>query len=782
MNTLDTKKTFHYLLSVLLGLSSYTMLFAQERNCASNELLQMQLENFPEMEYQRQLIEQHTAKYMQSTHAESRGIITIPVVVHILWRSSYPDENIPDAQIITQIEALNKDFAMLNADISKVPLPYKPVTANIGIQFALAKRTPWGALTNGINRYQSSRVTTWGATDDIKNPIKGGVQAWDTKKYLNIWIGAIGSNILGYAQFPGGPVTSDGVVLDYLAVGVNGTARAPFNMGRTATHEIGHWMNLYHLWGGGACGDDMVTDTPPSSDPSYGCPKYPFVNSCNGKNTARMTMNFMDYSNDQCMYMFTNGQKDRIQALFAAGGPKESLMNSDALTPGVQNAACGTTTILPISDLYATSATINWKSPEGATTFLFRFKASAATTWTQQEITATSYTVTGLTPNTDYQFQVQSICYGNPGSFSNAITFRTPIAVSCGIPQTLSVTNIAFNGASIKWNKVPDAVQYKFQLKRASSTAWTTYALNSNSCVLNLSASTKYDVRVAALCGSNLSDYSSTVSFTTLAPPPVCPDIYESLNNNTQTTAAAIPLNTAINATIATSSDVDWFYITTTTDKPHLQINLTNLKANFGLKLYNSSGLLIASSDGLGTANEKITYNNGIAGKYYIVVYNNNGSNNPYYCYALIANNSAVPFNTGARLDNGGDVMDSEEEITEVFVPEILDYQLGKGNIEVPASSQSIGTTLSNTFSFKIYPNPVTNNAVINVNNEFENDTPAEVVVLDAIGREVMQSSHYINAEHNKIVINLAQQTSGLYLVKVSANNNQQIQRIVVNH
>jgi hypothetical protein len=148
-----------------------------------------------------------------------------------------------------------------------------------------------------------------------------GIAPTNPRRKLNLWSCNLADDILGYAQFPGGKPATDGVVIDDNAFGRTGTATAPFNKGRTATHEVGHWMNLIHIWGDEECGTDRVADTPRANDANYGCPAFPLRSTCAGK-PIEMTMNYMDYTDDACMYMFTAGQKKRMLAVFAAGGPR----------------------------------------------------------------------------------------------------------------------------------------------------------------------------------------------------------------------------------------------------------------------------------------------------------------------------------------------------------------------------------------------------------------------------------------------------------------------------
>ena len=157
----------------------------------------------------------------------------------------------------------------------------------------------------------------------MKSTKRGGLDPTDPTTKLNIWCCNLSGGILGYAQFPGGRAATDGVVIDDNAFGNTGTAEAPYDLGRTATHEIGHWVNLHHIWGDASCGDDLVDDTPPALTANFGCPVYPHTTSCN--KTAEMTMNYMDYTDDPCMYMFTVLQKARMVATFSQGGGRNSF-------------------------------------------------------------------------------------------------------------------------------------------------------------------------------------------------------------------------------------------------------------------------------------------------------------------------------------------------------------------------------------------------------------------------------------------------------------------------
>ena len=283
------------------------------RSCASHDVFEEQLKNDPNFARKVSEIEAFTENAIATNRLTANGTIEIPVVVNVLYRTSA--ENISLAQIQSQIDALNQDFNGSNPDFNQVPSLFSGLKANVGVSFVL----------DAVNR-KSTTKSSWGTRDTMKKTKRGGLDPTSPDTKLNIWVCTIGGGILGYAQFPGGSSATDGVVIDSRYFGTTGTATAPFNKGRTATHEIGHWMNLRHIWGDATCGNDQVSDTPSHNTANYGCPSYPHYSTCSG-NPVEMTMNYMDYTDDACMYMFTNGQKQRMLAVFASGGPRSSFAN-----------------------------------------------------------------------------------------------------------------------------------------------------------------------------------------------------------------------------------------------------------------------------------------------------------------------------------------------------------------------------------------------------------------------------------------------------------------------
>lgn len=287
-----------------------------QRTCASSDLLAGLLANDPKLNARREALENFTRNAIADGSLDkiAGSGITIPVVVNVVYNTNA--ENITDAQIESQIDVLNEDFNKRNADVSSVPAIYKKSIGDVGVNFVLSS----------VVRRQSNKKS-W-INDAVKKTSNGGIDPTDPEHKLNMWVCNLGRNLLGYAYYPGTvPASIDGVVVLYSAFGSRqkfpgGSYIQYYDLGRTATHEVGHWLNLAHIWGddGGSCaGSDFVDDTPNQADENYGCPSFPTV-SCS--NTSDMFMNYMDYTDDKCMFMFSKGQGSRSLAVLAPGGPR----------------------------------------------------------------------------------------------------------------------------------------------------------------------------------------------------------------------------------------------------------------------------------------------------------------------------------------------------------------------------------------------------------------------------------------------------------------------------
>lgn len=277
----------------------------------------------------------------QRLHARTEAVrasVSIPVVVHVLLDDP---SLVTDAQIQSQIDVLNRDYNAVNPDISQVPSVWQPIIGNTQIHFCLAQRTPGDEPTNGIVRVKTAPGQSFSILNgaaDAKYAATGGTDGWDHSKYLNIWVTRLSGNYLGVAAPPGTgyPLEQEGVVIQYTAFGTTGSVGRVYNLGRTATHEIGHYFGLKHIWGddnGGCTIDDGIADTPLQGDNTYGCPSFPKLDNCSPTFPGIMFMNYMDYTDDACMHLFTAGQVDRMR--FVLENISESLMSSDGCTPPV---------------------------------------------------------------------------------------------------------------------------------------------------------------------------------------------------------------------------------------------------------------------------------------------------------------------------------------------------------------------------------------------------------------------------------------------------------------
>lgn len=291
-----------------------------KRICVSEQIRQEALRSNPELRQKYNALEANTEKFandLKLGKVLADGTVEIPVIVNVLYKTSA--ENVSDARIAEQIAVLNADYTATNSDVSKIPAAFQSVSSgNTKVKFRLA---------NTIRK--QTTITTWSTNDAMKRTSSGGINATTPANYLNIWVvgrmTSSGQTVLGYATFPeSAGLSNDGIVLAAPYFGKTG-ASAPFNLGRTATHEVGHYLNLRHIWGDANCGNDQVADTPTQTGANFGKPTYPLYNTCSGTQRSVMFMNYMDYVDDAAMFMFSAGQKTRIQSVVASSGSRSGL-------------------------------------------------------------------------------------------------------------------------------------------------------------------------------------------------------------------------------------------------------------------------------------------------------------------------------------------------------------------------------------------------------------------------------------------------------------------------
>ena len=416
-----------------------------------------------------------------SGHKEEATVYTIPVVVHIIHDGE--DEgvglNIPDEQILSQIEVLTEDFRRTNADASKTPVSFLPVAADVELEFALAKRDPEGLPTNGIIRVDGNRKV-WNLSDnyELKN-----LSYWPSADYLNIWVTDLSGTFLGYAQFPttdqlaglddaSESQWTDGVVIDTRAFGSlakfpSGEINTTYDLGRTTTHEVGHFFGLRHIWGddnGGCSASDYVDDTPNQGGDTGGCPSSS-ISSCS---SSDMYQNYMDYTNDACMNLFTEGQKERMRTILDNSPRRKSLtVSKGAIAPVVVSNDLGIRKILspapkacfgsPIPQLQIrnygtntiTSATISMKAgnaPAEEMTFIVNLAPLAITT---VEFSPINLPSSGQLPISFEIIKVNNVADGN--SDNDNATVNVKIQDKGTLPLLQSFNGIATTDALDKW-------------------------------------------------------------------------------------------------------------------------------------------------------------------------------------------------------------------------------------------------------------------------------------------------------------------------------------------
>lgn len=291
-----------------------------QRGCASEEIRQEALKKSPELQQRFAALETNTEKFANDLKVGkvlADGTVEIPVVVNVIYKTTA--ENVSDARIAEQIAVLNADYSGTNSDVNKIPTEFQSVSSgDTKVKFR---------LVNTVRK--STTKTSWATNDDMKKASKGGIDATNPTNYLNLWVvgkmTSQGRTILGYATFPeSAGLWNDGVVIAAPYFGKTG-ASSPFNLGRTATHEVGHYLNLRHIWGDANCGNDLVSDTPTQTTANYGKPSYPLYNTCSGVQRSVMFMNYMDYVDDAAMFMFSAGQKTRMQSVVASSGARSGL-------------------------------------------------------------------------------------------------------------------------------------------------------------------------------------------------------------------------------------------------------------------------------------------------------------------------------------------------------------------------------------------------------------------------------------------------------------------------
>ncbi len=420
----------------------------------------------PEHKQYLDWLDQEVDKYIkQSFMRNSDGnvlpVITIPIVVHVLY--STPAENVPDQVIYALIDSMNKDFMSNRPEVlSKITPMFRHLVGNPRIQFCLATVDPNGNPTTGILRVPTTTSCFSDNSMKIESPV------WDPSRYFNLWlVDFCGGSLLGYAQFPGDNPTTDGVVMDYRTL--PGGSYFGFNEGRTITHEIGHWLGLYHIWGDGDCNrDDGVGDTPPASGEETGCPTGPRPQ-CGYPD--RMYHNYMDYTRDACLLMFSKGQALRMRAVLELDSRRAQLKYSNGCSaPGKYDLA-----IVALNDnmypsqpeaqlcIYKVQPVVNVQNKGSVNSPNATLTCSAGGN-------SVSFNIPSLTPGQrvkvtmpiitlqegTYKVTCNVTSSGDPVSFNNSLSYEVTTPVSCSYTENFETVEHPsvklFNANIVNWS------------------------------------------------------------------------------------------------------------------------------------------------------------------------------------------------------------------------------------------------------------------------------------------------------------------------------------------
>lgn len=707
--------------------------------------------------------------------SSTQSIFNIPVIVHVIHNNETLNSptatsggNLNAAQIVNQINILNKDFNGLNTDTNLIPSVFKPVLGKFQINFCLAVVNPTGGVLAepGINRINRSTMG-WNAPPYTQNYINATVKPnsiWDPTKYLNIWVCSLGSGLLGYATFPAvgtsglsglgtavGTSTTDGVVILNTAFGSNGTAASgQYNKGRTTTHEIGHWLGLRHVWGDANCGNDFCNDTPPAQTANYGCPSHPYkLGTCTGNTTGEMTMNFMDYTDDACMYMFTMDQKNRAQLILTNSPMRAALVTSTVCNlptigndvgisyvskPTYSQTSNCTNTISPVINVTNFGSTV-------LNSALFTFNIDGANTQTL------SWTGT-VSPSASFTVGLPTLSVSTTG----AHVFN----VSVSSPNGASDNNLANNANS----------QNFYITSNMTVTAGSAQVCQGNTVTLSASGATTYSWNTGAQTSTISVSPNVTTVYTVTGTTGIC----------VQSKTVSVSIQTAPSLSISRSS-VCYGALTTLTAQGastyQWQSNTTNLNGStISVNLIAPTTYTLIGATTAGCSSSVVTtiqvdplpVNTVVATHVTCgtcqdatVTVSSSGATAPY-SYVWTPGGATTP-----QLDNVG---------TGCYTVEVTD-NLGCKSTDTACVFFDTGLNelSAGAEQFLILPNPTRGYLEL----KFNTAAVRTIEVVDALGRMIQTKT----LSGNSGVIDLSKHADGVYYVKIISDNRSSIRKVV---
>lgn len=851
------KKISTLFLSALSVLTIGTSAFAQKANptsappvrCYSDEHKAQEIAANPAAAINYQMAESqiqnwmatHPTNYTVKTSNGQAPIVTIPVVVHIVYNTTA--QNISNTQVYTQLARLNADYRKNNADTNSVRTTFKTNAGDAQIEFCLAVRDPNNQPTTGILRKQTTK-TSFSTNDAVKYTAQGGEDAWNTSKYLNLWVCNLSGGVLGYAQFPGGTAATDGVVITYSAMGDGGTAQSPYDKGRTATHEVGHWLNLYHTFQGGCTGmsasncasqGDMCCDTPPVSSANFGCPSAT-TNTCAetySGNRVDNWENYMDYTDDACMYMFSNDQIARMQACINTS--RSGLLTSQGCLPlgpaPVAGLTASTHTICQGQSVTFTDATTN-ATP---TTYSWNFGtgASPATASTVGPHTVTfnnagSIIVTYTVTNTNGSSTKKDTIVVNAGPIAAITGSATPCANTTATYSIANTANATFswtaNGGNIVSGQGTNTVNVAWGANGSMGNLIATASGSgcSSSDTINITASTPKPVITgnATACTSGNKNFSvSPVTGSTYA--------WTAANGTINSGSTAATCNASFTTAGTAYVYVAQTYYAGCVGKDTLAVtvnaaptpsisgagdvcvgNMTpyNVSAVTG-STYNwvSGGANSTINNGQGTNAINVTFNAaglstlqvaqtvaGCSGNSPMLTVNVHALPTPSFTFSNTGNAYAftnTTTGTGTYAwnfgDGGSDQVANPKHtyaapgtytVTLTFTDQ---YGCSGSYSQDVIITEFLGLTSLNIASISIMPNPTNDLTYLTIGNV--NINQVQITLNDILGRKVLDVYSGALKNNASIPVHMNNLADGVYLIKLETKNESIVKRIIKN-
>ncbi|MBS1651890.1 MAG: T9SS type A sorting domain-containing protein [Bacteroidetes bacterium] len=793
------KKTLHYgaiALAFSLGLSAQTSRkIAKTQSMPVNQISKVsyQFKNrgcataIPSSQWE-QLFQKKMQEYknaMQNGKVQS-PTVTIPVIVHVIHTGqavgSFP--NLSQAQINSQITVLNQDYAGNGYGVGSLPAVFAPAKANTGLNFCLALKDSLGnVLTEpGIDRVNANNITASLGSFPSKDPsnssynspstfqsfIDGYIKPntiWNPTRYMNIWLtdenGSVG--LLGFGTFPvltgttlignvtpGGDGATDGLwcwAKSFGSVNIypSGTYDPTYNMGRTASHEIGHWVGLRHVWGDGTCATDFCNDTPPAQQANYGCPTHPHnLGVCAGNTTGEMFQNFMDYTDDNCMSLFTNDQNSRIQTAMAYGIYRNQLAAS-AVT---------------LCNLASSTPTANFSMPGTACT-----NSAMPINNSSSGVPLPTY-VWSSSPSTGVSFSPNntainpSVTFVNPGSYVISLVATNSVGAN-----TSTMAVVVNTCGSTSSSSCSDTLK-----SMANIDTLTVYTAGTDTATPGCSPNAGFVAGNNCYGDKEKADYFDYSTYSSITSPQITGVIALFYNSGNKGTGGTSP-----SATVG----MKIYQGSNSATAPGTQLGLVNTPLSAIIASPSQSNVTYCG-------NPSLAFSSAIIKPYKFVFSTpiNAPTSGGFFASLVlptVAGDTAVVFNDRNAATSTAWEMASNNTWYSMYTNwgSSANYKLALLPIIQCSTVTAIGNQNIFQSNISLYPNPTSGNLSVIVT--LPNSQTIDITVTNALGQLVSQSKH-ANITNSVIDLDLRNNVNGIYFVTISNGTEKTVKRVVLNN